>query len=112
MKLVEVLNKILKEIDDGLSNISSQDDSVLEFPNQNFSISVFRDEKKLLFAPIQHQSIPSKTRTFINNLKQNFRIKQIVQKDLGSFEVVLDEREDLDSVLDYIKQEIETDPSL
>lgn len=118
MKLKDIFESIIKEFgeeqpeeigtnDDQMQNIALDDDDVLEFPNQHFSISIFRDEKKLLFTPQQHQSIPNKIRTFVNDLKQNFRIQSVSQKDLGAFEVQLDQREDLDSVVDFIKQEIE-----
>jgi hypothetical protein len=75
----------------------------------NFTIAVFRDQKKLLFSPQDHQSIPNKIRTFVNDLKQTFRVSSVIQKDLGSFEVTLDPRTDLDSVLGFIKDQI--DPS-
>jgi len=111
MKLKDILKEALMELDDGFTPING-DDSVLEFPHSNFSISVFRDEKKLLFTPQNHQSIPTKIRTFVNDLKQNFRVSEVSQKELGAFEITLDPRTDLDTVLDYIKQTMEEDGNL
>ena len=106
MKLKTFLLEALNELDDGTTPVDGNE-NLLEFPNMNFTIAVFRDQKKLLFSPQDHSSIPNKIRTFVNDLKQTFRISSVIQKDIGSFEVTLDPRTDLDSVLDYIKQEIE-----
>jgi len=84
------------------------DGEILEFPNDNFTLSIFRGTKKLLFSPQYHNAITNKIRTLINMLKQNFRILRINNKDLGAFEVEVDPREDFESIVDYIKNQAET----
>jgi len=108
MKLIDILKEVLLELDNGMDSIGDEED-LLQFPHMNFTVSIFRDEKKLLFSPQNHQSIPNKIRTLINDLKQTFRISDVVQKEIGTFEVTLDPRTDLDSVIDFIKQELESD---
>jgi hypothetical protein len=100
MILLKVIwESILKEQDE---------DNIIEFPNDNFTISVFRAEKKILFTPQGHSSLPSKIRILVNMLKQNFNILRIKDKDVGSFEVEVDPREDFESIVDYIKMQAET----
>ena len=84
------------------------DGETLEFPNDNFVLSIFRGNKTLLFSPQYHNSITNKIRTLVNMLKQNFRILAVKDKDLGAFEVQVDPREDFEAVVDYIKNQAET----
>lgn len=100
MKLKEVYKDLLRE--------AEGDGETLEFPNDNFTLSIFRGNKTLLFSPQHHNAITSKIRTLINMLKQNFRILRINNKDLGAFEVEVDPREDFESVVDFIKNQTET----
>ena len=83
------------------------DGETLEFPNDNFVLSVFRNTKTLIFTPQYHNSITNKVRTLVNMLKQNFRILRVVDKDLGAFEIQVDPREDFESVVDWIKSQSE-----
>lgn len=80
---------------------------VLEFPHDNFVLSVFRGEKKLVFSPQFHNAITSKIRTLVNMLKQNFRILRVNDLDGSSFEVEVDPREDFEAVVDYIRSQAE-----
>lgn len=99
MQLKSLYESILKE--------QGEENSVLEFPNDNFTLSIFRGEKKLLFSPQYHNAITSRIRTLINMLKQNFRILRINDKDAGCFEVEVDPREDFEAVVDYITSQVE-----
>lgn len=113
MKLIDVFNKILKEDNMGLDPItSSGEDTVIEFPSSNFAISLFRANKTLLFTPQQHTSITNKIRTFVNMIKQNFKVQKIAQKGQGIFEVQLDPVQDFDEVIDFIKNEVDKDENL
>lgn len=99
MTLKEIYEKILRE--------GAQPAEVFEFPHDNFVLSVFRGEKKLLFSPQQHDSITGKIRTLVNMLKNDFRVLRVNAKDGNCFEVELDPRENIDSVIDYITNQSE-----
>lgn len=85
------------------SLLREQGAEVIEFPNDNFTLSVFRDKKALLFTPQYHHSITNKIRTLITMLKESFRILRVNDRDLGSFEVEVDPREDFDAVVEFIR---------
>ena len=88
--------------------LKEQDEEIIEPPNDNFTLSIFRNEKKILFTPQYHTSVTGKIRTLVNMLKQNFRILRITDKDIGSFEVEIDPREDIDAVVNFIRDQSET----
>lgn len=90
------------------SLLREQDAEVMEFPNDNFTLSIFRSNKTLVFTPQYHHSVTNKIRTLITMLKQNFRILRVNDKDLGSFEVEVDPREDFESVVDFIRNQSQT----
>lgn len=83
------------------------DGQTLQFPNDNFTLAIFRKNKTLVFTPQYHTSITNKVRTLVNMLKQNFRILRVEDKDLGAFEVQVDPREDFEGVVDWIKNQSE-----
>ena len=99
MLLSQIFKNILRE--------QNENSDILEFPKQNTIVSIFRNEKKLLFVPFKDQTIPNKIRTFVNILKQNFRVVKVVDRDIGSFEVEFDPREDLNVIVDFIKNEMD-----
>lgn len=101
---------------------TEQEEDVLEFPNENFTVSIDRNKRKLIFAPQEHSSLPSKLRTMLTMLKQRFNIVNINsledENDAGSgdvddpnlrgvFEVEVDPRENFDSVIQFVKTEAE-----
>ena len=62
MKLKDLFIKIIKEQDGDATPISSLEDdetniNVVEFPHDNFSVSFFRDKKRLVFTPQEHKSL-------------------------------------------------------
>lgn len=116
MRLKDILLEVFAEQDaQGLED-------TLEFPNQNFIVSIDRDQKKLTFMPQSHSSLPSKMRTFLTMIQQKFRVIQ--KKSLedegdqgpgdqdnpelrGNFELIFDPREDINIVVDFIKRKVE-----
>ena len=99
MNLKSLYESVLKE--------QEGDGEVLEFPHDNFTLSIFRGTKKLLFSPQHHDSITNKIRTLVNTLKQNFRILRVNDKDLGAFEIEVDPRENFEAIIDFIKNQSE-----
>lgn len=94
MKLIEVYKSILRE---------QAETSMLEFPNDNFVVSIFPNEKRLLFSPIDHTSITQNIRTVVQVLKQNFRILNVtVDENTGVIEVVADPREDFEQIINLL----------
>lgn len=94
------LKQVLMEMDG--------DGETLQFPDDNFVLSVFRGNKTLLFTPQYHKSITNKIRILVNMLKQAFRIVRVSDRDLGAFEVEVDPREDFETVVNFIKNQAET----
>lgn len=94
--------KLLKEME----NINS-DVKVVEFPNDNYSVSFFDEDKSILFTPQQHNSVTSRIRRLINSLKQQFKISNIKSKELDSFQIYFDPTVDFNSIKDFITQEAE-----
>lgn len=99
-------------------------EDVVEFPNSNFVLSIDRNNKKIIFSPQSHAALPSKMRTFITMLKQDFRVIRLKSledegdagpgdtDDLalrGVFEIEFDPREDFESIVDYIKQKVQNE---
>jgi hypothetical protein len=115
MRLKEVLLEILAEQD-----VQGLEDTI-EFPTQNFVVSIDRAEKKLTFSPQSHSMLPSKMRTFLTMLKQNFRVIKLNSLEdeddagpgdvddpnlRGIFEIEFDPREDFEKVVDFIRQKV------
>jgi hypothetical protein len=89
--------------------LAEQEDegNVIEFPQDNFNLSIFRSQRKLLFTPQFHNAMTKNVRTLVTMLKQNFRIKEVNDKSLGAFEIEVEPTEDFESVVDFIKQQNE-----
>jgi hypothetical protein len=96
MKLVTLLKEILEEDDEEIT---------AEYPKHNLNISFFEKEKKIHFAPLQGVS-SSKTRTIINQVKDNFKVISVRQLPHGVFELKLDPTQQFFSVVDFIKTEL------
>lgn len=96
------LLKLLEEIE----NINA-DVNVIEFPNDNYSVSFFDEDKSILFTPQQHNSITARIRKLINSLKQQFKISRIESKELNAFQIYFDPVVDFNSVKDFVTQEAE-----
>jgi hypothetical protein len=97
MKLLEVYN-----------NLGEQEDKkFVEFPRYNFYVSFDDQQKKVLFSPIKTGAHSSKARTFVNMLKQKFRITNVRSSQVGAFEITVDPRENFGLVKDYITQSVD-----
>lgn len=98
MKLVEIYKFVLKE-----------QREIIEFPNSNFIITAYIDEKKLIFSPQQHTSIPTEIRDYVKMLEEQFLILSVKDLGQGAFEVKIDAREDFGAVVDFLKTQSERD---
>lgn len=107
MKLSEVVKMIEAEttpVDQAQTGASMK---VLEFPSKNFSVSLFKPEKKLLLSPISGASSPG-IRTMINQIKQQgFGVVKVVPKNGTSFEVELEKSENFDAVVNFLKSQLD-----
>ena len=101
MKLKNILESVLKEEQD-------QADTV-EFPANNFHATFIENEKKIVLSPIRAGSHSTKTRTFVNLIKQNFKVQSVLPKKDGVFELKLDPFEKFYIVKDFIIQKSEKD---
>jgi len=112
MKLKKILLEMLQE--------QEQDsEDVIEFPSNNMVLSVDKNKKKLILTPLNLSSNSSTIRKIILMLKQNFKISKInaledddsrVNKTYDSslkntFEIQVDPTENLDSVVEFVKNE-------
>ena len=111
MKLRSIFLEALEDFD--TAPLPGMDNGqVLELPNSKFIISIFPEEKKLLFTPQQHTLLPKVILKFVFALKQLFNISEINHKEQGIFEVVFDPRQPFDDVTLFIKEELQTDEEL
>jgi hypothetical protein len=110
MRLRKLLNEILKE--------QEEVENVIEFPHQNFIVTIDQSKKKLIFAPEGHSSVPNKIRTIVQMLRQNFHVLRVNSledendydseddpKLRGVFEVEFDPRENFDEVVNFVRQQ-------
>lgn len=105
MKLKEVFINLLKEGEE-----EPVDDSIIEFPEYNFSVSLFKDEKRIIFSPQNcTQDLPEMVDAFVEIMKEKYAVSKAEPKEVGTFEVVFDPREDFESVLTFIKQQVDLD---
>ena len=86
-----------------LSQPQQQDDNVFELPNFNIAVSQFPAQKKMTLSALDKEKPAHKIRQLVNQLKNEFNVKNVSQKSTDMFEVTLDEREDYWSVIDYLK---------
>jgi hypothetical protein len=111
MKLKQIFIEALKDLDTspmpGMNN-----GQVLFLPNTSFVISVFKEEKKLLFTPQDHNTLPPKIKEFVYSLKEYFNISNINHKEEGIFEIEFDPRQDFNQVMVYVKEQMGVDEGL
>lgn len=111
MKLFEVFLEAIEDID--TSPMPGMDNGqVLSLPNTKFVISVFNDEKKLLFTPQGHSDLPLAIIDFVYDLRDLFNVLRVNDKEEGIFEVEFDPRQDFNEVLTYVKEEMGVDDGL
>lgn len=91
MKLISVYDLVIKEAAE-----------VMEFPNDNFTVSIFRAERKIIFSPQQHQYVTKKVRSHVNAIKQNFHTISVTDLPNATFEIELDPRESIDEVVKFL----------
>lgn len=77
---------------------------VLHLPDINMTVSIFPSEKKIVFNPQDHTAFTNKIRTYVNMMKQNFRIDDVNSLGHGAFEVIFDPRENFESVIQFLQQ--------
>lgn len=110
IKLKSILESI-EDFDD--SPMPGMDNGrVLSLPNTKFVISVFAEEKKLLFTPDKHDLLPLPIIKFIENLQEYFNVSSIDPKEHNIIEVSFDPRQDFDQVMLFIQEEAGVDKEL
>ena len=93
--------KSLKSLVEDVFN--GEEDSTIELPKQNLVVSFFEQEKRLNFSALDVSKPAPQARTFINELKQKFKVSQVKQQAGNVFVVLIDPREDFNLVIDFIK---------
>lgn len=106
MNLKELFVNLLKEQEE--ESLEAVDDTVVEFPEHGFSVSFFREEKKLLFTP-QQEELPDNATAFVEIMKEKFRISEEGAKEIGTYEILFDPREDFEQVIEFILNQINVD---
>lgn len=114
MKLMEVYRKIVEQTPDAIEDV------VLEFPNQNFNVSIFPEQKKLVFVPQFHNSFTEGMKSYIFMIKERFRIAEIDDLDKdddpndnhlqNAFAVFIDPREDFSLVTQMLRDLASQEP--
>lgn len=95
--------KSLKELLEDIFQ-NQQQGNTIELPKQNLVVSVFEQEKKLNFSPLDKTKPAPQARTFINQLKQKFKVLSVQQQQGNIFVVSLDPREDINIIQDFLQQ--------
>lgn len=87
----------------GAQQTGNQEENIVTYPKDSFSISLFPDKKKMLFSPLKGSIPPKKPRMIVNQLKNNFNIYTVKDLQGGILEVTLNPSEDFFKVVDFIK---------
>lgn len=95
--------KTLKQLLEDIGPLGQTEENTVELSKQNLVVSFFEKERKLHFSPLDATKPSPQARTFINDLKEKFKITNVMQQSGNIFVVTLDPREDFNLVLDYIK---------
>lgn len=106
MKLMKILSLIKEQ-----SNLSFNQETpgnIIEFPNQNFIVTLIPEEKRLIFIPQFHNSLTRNMDVYISQLHERFRITQINDldkndKSSNAFEILIDPREDWSEVDSFVR---------
>lgn len=112
MKLMEFFGIIKEEEAEDISDTTGDNDYVIEFTDANFTISIFRPTKTLLFTAQQHNAFPEEMVNVVNALRDKFRLIHIYELQKSVFELVFDPREDFDKIIDFIKMASEKDQQI
>jgi FMN-dependent NADH-azoreductase len=107
MRLIEVFNNLLEADAVGETDAQKQEDTVLEFPHQNFTVSIVKTGKKLFFTPQQHSSITTQMKSYVDKISENFLVLNIKEHGEGAFEIEIDPREDFDAVIEFVQGQLD-----
>lgn len=97
MKLKKLFLELLQE---------EELDDVIKFPAQNLVVSIFRSDKRMMLMP-QDKGDSTLARSYVNMLKQQFRVYDVNHLSGNVFEVIFDPREDFESVVEYIRNQVD-----
>ena|SRR5579859_5542959 len=84
-----------------------EENEVFELPTQNINVSLFPNEKKILFTQINKDKPNNKSRSIINQIKQQFDVQSVEIHEPYSFEIKLSPTSDFYTVVDFIKNEFD-----
>lgn len=111
MKLRKIFLESLEDFDD--APLPGMDNGrVLSLPNTNFVISVFPEEKRLMFTPQKYEELPKKIIEFVYAIKEYFNVSEIKETDRNIFEIDFDPRQDFDKVMLFIQEQMDIDEEL
>ncbi len=111
MKLKPIFLESLEEFDD--APLPGMDNGlVLSLPHTNFVISVFPEDKRLMFTPQKQEELPRKIIEFVYAIKEYFNVSEIKEMDQNIFQIEFDPRQDFDKVMLFIQEQMDVDEEL
>ncbi len=101
MKLLAILKQALKESD--VYDLHGGNPNLIEFPKDNMVASLMPKEKRIELSPRDDQKKSTRIRSMIGDLKQQFKIANVVQLGMNTFNIILDPIENFDKVAAYVR---------
>ena len=101
MKLKDIINQLYE--DTTVHSLHGGNPNLIEFPKQNYAASFFPREKRVELTPRDNQQKQTRIRSLINDLRTQFRIDNVVQLDMNTFDVRFSATENFERVRAYIE---------
>jgi len=86
---------------------AQQQKKILDFPKHNFTVSIFPNERKLIFAAKKGSIKPTNLRETINFVRNTYMVNEIKYLKNGVFQIILRATENMGQVSDGIQQFVE-----
>ena len=109
IKLWDIIKEIYEQ---------EESENIIDFPDQNFTVALDPNQKKMIFAPEEDSVLPSKLRTLIQMIRQEFNVSNVKSLEdegdydsgddsemRGSFQMEFDPRENFDEAVRFIQQQ-------
>ncbi len=101
MKLMAIIRS-LQEAGD-VYDLHGGNPNLLEFPKDNFVAALKPQEKRIEFSPRDDEKTSTRIRSLVLDLKNKFRIANVIQIGMNTFNVVIDPTEDFNKVAAYVR---------
>ncbi len=77
--------------------------NLIEFPDDNFVASLQAKEKRVELSPRDDSKTCTAIRALVKGLRDKFKVANVVQVGMNTFDVTMDPAEDFNNVAAYVK---------